>query len=193
MRCKIEQMQHEVNEFMQYVKHELARGLDDWEQRLSTAARQVLANRSRPVAESAGRFAVVNVVDVVDVVPRRRERYRAVGAKTIIKSGSAARIIDAVSVVRWHGLETDRRRRRAGGWSAATAGAIRLATSVSPRRTSPSGINTARSATSGRITNRSSAPWRRPAASPRRIRLSAAACSSKVSQASVRRTWRPPS
>jgi MerR family transcriptional regulator/heat shock protein HspR len=37
MRRKIEQMQHEVNEFMQYVKHELARGLDDWEQRLSTA------------------------------------------------------------------------------------------------------------------------------------------------------------
>jgi len=30
-------MQHEVNEFMEYVKHELARGLDDWEQRLSTA------------------------------------------------------------------------------------------------------------------------------------------------------------
>jgi hypothetical protein len=30
-------MQHEVNEFMQYVKHEMARGLDDWEQRLSTA------------------------------------------------------------------------------------------------------------------------------------------------------------
>src|SRR4051812_21123189 len=37
MRTKIEQMQHEVNEFMQYVKHEMARGLDDWEQRLSTA------------------------------------------------------------------------------------------------------------------------------------------------------------
>src|SRR4029453_978119 len=37
MRRKIEQMQHEVNEFMQYVKHEMARGLDDWEQRLSTA------------------------------------------------------------------------------------------------------------------------------------------------------------
>jgi hypothetical protein len=30
-------MQHEVNEFMQYVKHEMARGLEDWEQRLSTA------------------------------------------------------------------------------------------------------------------------------------------------------------
>jgi MerR family transcriptional regulator, heat shock protein HspR len=37
MRRKIEQMQHEVNEFMEYVKHELARGIDDWEQRLSTA------------------------------------------------------------------------------------------------------------------------------------------------------------
>jgi MerR family transcriptional regulator, heat shock protein HspR len=37
MRRKIERMQHEVNEFMDYVKHELARGLDDWEQRLNTA------------------------------------------------------------------------------------------------------------------------------------------------------------
>jgi len=26
-----------VNEFMAYVKHEMSRGLDDWEQRLSTA------------------------------------------------------------------------------------------------------------------------------------------------------------
>jgi MerR family transcriptional regulator, heat shock protein HspR len=37
MRRKIEQMQREVNEFMEYVKHELTRGVDDWEQRLSTA------------------------------------------------------------------------------------------------------------------------------------------------------------
>jgi MerR family transcriptional regulator/heat shock protein HspR len=37
MRRKMEQMQHEVNEFMEYVKRELARGLDDWEQRLGTA------------------------------------------------------------------------------------------------------------------------------------------------------------
>ena len=37
MRRKIEAMQSEVNEFMDYVKHELARGLDDWEQRLNTA------------------------------------------------------------------------------------------------------------------------------------------------------------
>jgi hypothetical protein len=37
MRRKIEQMQGEVNEFMDYVKRELARGIDDWETRLSTA------------------------------------------------------------------------------------------------------------------------------------------------------------
>lgn len=37
MRMKIEAMQNEVNEFMDYVKKEMARGLDDWEQRLSTA------------------------------------------------------------------------------------------------------------------------------------------------------------
>ena len=37
MRRKMERMQHEVNEFMEYVKRELARGLGDWEQRLNTA------------------------------------------------------------------------------------------------------------------------------------------------------------
>ena len=37
MRRKIERMQMEVNEFMDYVKRELARGIDDWEQRLNTA------------------------------------------------------------------------------------------------------------------------------------------------------------
>jgi len=37
MRRKMERMQKEVNEFMIYVKKELARGLGDWEQRLNTA------------------------------------------------------------------------------------------------------------------------------------------------------------
>ena len=37
MRQKMETMQHEVNEFMVYVKNELRRGLGDWEQRLNTA------------------------------------------------------------------------------------------------------------------------------------------------------------
>jgi MerR family transcriptional regulator/heat shock protein HspR len=43
MRRKIERMQMEVNEFMDYVRHELSRGLGDWEQRLNTAI-----VRSRP-------------------------------------------------------------------------------------------------------------------------------------------------
>jgi MerR family transcriptional regulator/heat shock protein HspR len=43
MRRKIERMQAEVNEFMDYVRHELSRGLGDWEQRLNTAI-----VRSRP-------------------------------------------------------------------------------------------------------------------------------------------------
>ena len=37
MRGKIEAMQHEVNEFMDYVKRELSRGIGDWQERLSTA------------------------------------------------------------------------------------------------------------------------------------------------------------
>jgi MerR family transcriptional regulator/heat shock protein HspR len=37
MRQRMEQMQHEVNEFMAYVKQEMTRGLGDWEQRLATA------------------------------------------------------------------------------------------------------------------------------------------------------------
>jgi MerR family transcriptional regulator/heat shock protein HspR len=37
LRRKIEQMQGEVNQFMDYVKREMARGIDDWEQRLGTA------------------------------------------------------------------------------------------------------------------------------------------------------------
>ncbi|MEI6246100.1 MAG: helix-turn-helix transcriptional regulator [Acidobacteriota bacterium] len=37
MRKKMERMQKEVNEFMVYVKGELAKGLGDWEQRLNTA------------------------------------------------------------------------------------------------------------------------------------------------------------
>lgn len=37
MRHKMDDMQREVNEFMEYVKTELARGLGDWEQRLGTA------------------------------------------------------------------------------------------------------------------------------------------------------------
>ena len=37
MRQKMDRMQHEVGEFMVYVKREMARGLGDWEERLGTA------------------------------------------------------------------------------------------------------------------------------------------------------------
>ena len=37
MRRKMDQMQREVNEFMAYVKQEMAPGLGDWEERLGTA------------------------------------------------------------------------------------------------------------------------------------------------------------
>jgi MerR family transcriptional regulator/heat shock protein HspR len=59
MRRKMEQMQGEVNEFMEYVKRELARGIDDWEQRLGTALVKasptdlVRASRSGPDATVA--------------------------------------------------------------------------------------------------------------------------------------------
>ena len=37
MRQKMDRMQHEVSEFMVYVKREMARGVGDWEERLGTA------------------------------------------------------------------------------------------------------------------------------------------------------------
>ena len=37
MRQKMDRMQREVNEFVAYVKQEMARSLDDWEERLGTA------------------------------------------------------------------------------------------------------------------------------------------------------------
>jgi len=45
-----------VNEFMDYVKRELARGIDDWEQRLSTALVKSTSTdlvRAHPPADAA--------------------------------------------------------------------------------------------------------------------------------------------
>lgn len=54
MRRKMDQMQREVNEFMVYVKREMARGLGDWEERLGTAlvksSPSSLVRASPPVA-----------------------------------------------------------------------------------------------------------------------------------------------
>ncbi len=46
MRRKIEAMQLEVNEFMEYVKRELSRGIGDWEQRLSLRS----SSRHQPIS-----------------------------------------------------------------------------------------------------------------------------------------------
>ena len=57
MRQKMEDMQHEVNEFMIYAKGELARGLGDWEQRLNTALVRTTPSdivRQAPPAEPGG-------------------------------------------------------------------------------------------------------------------------------------------
>jgi len=51
MRAKIEQMQREVNEFMAFVKGELAKGLGDWEQRLNTA---LVKSSPSPLARTTG-------------------------------------------------------------------------------------------------------------------------------------------
>lgn len=64
MRKKMERMQKEVNEFMQYVKRELAKGLGDWEQRLNTALvpttnADLTAHRPHPAAAPAPSPAAV--------------------------------------------------------------------------------------------------------------------------------------
>jgi MerR family transcriptional regulator/heat shock protein HspR len=60
MRRKMGRMQSEVNEFMEYVKRELQRGLGDWEQRLNTAlvptaASDMRTHDVRPPAETVSR------------------------------------------------------------------------------------------------------------------------------------------
>ena len=62
MRRKMEQMQGEVNEFMEYVKRELARGIDDWEQRLGTALVKVKPSDLARAAH-AGPDATVRATD----------------------------------------------------------------------------------------------------------------------------------
>lgn len=70
MRRKMEQMQAEVDEFMAYVKHELARGLDDWEQRLGTA----LVKSSPSDLVKASARAPQATVSGGEHAPRRKAR-----------------------------------------------------------------------------------------------------------------------
>jgi MerR family transcriptional regulator/heat shock protein HspR len=69
MRRKIEQMQHEVNDFIEYVKQELARGIDhDWEQRLSTA---LVKSSPTDLVRAAPRHHA-DTVDAPDATPPSR-------------------------------------------------------------------------------------------------------------------------
>jgi MerR family transcriptional regulator, heat shock protein HspR len=68
MRRKMETMQREVNEFMQYVKGELARGLGDWEQRLNTAL--VPTDRTTPVEPPTE----AEDSNAIEIAPARRSR-----------------------------------------------------------------------------------------------------------------------
>ena len=70
MRRKMETMQREVNEFMLYVKGELARGLGDWEQRLNTALVPTSAI-DRPAPSEA---PTEEKSDAVEIEPARRSR-----------------------------------------------------------------------------------------------------------------------
>ena len=78
MRRKIEAMQHEVNEFMDYVKRELSRGIGDWEQRLSTALVKssptdlVRSSTSPPPAASAATDLPAGPADSEDLKNIRR-------------------------------------------------------------------------------------------------------------------------
>jgi MerR family transcriptional regulator/heat shock protein HspR len=76
MRRKIEQMQKEVNEFMEYVKRELTRGIDDWEQRLSTAmvksTPSELVRASQPPAAPDGTPHTPPEIKVGDRAPRKQ-------------------------------------------------------------------------------------------------------------------------
>jgi MerR family transcriptional regulator/heat shock protein HspR len=76
MRRKIETMQREVNEFMQYVKGELARGLGDWEQRLNTAlvpTAPIERSTSAPGTEAHEEPPSASA-DAIDIAPARRGR-----------------------------------------------------------------------------------------------------------------------
>src|SRR6185436_9334975 len=80
MRERIEQMQGEVNEFMQYVKREMVKGLGDWEQRLNTALVKstpggLVLHESRPAP--TGEAATPTLVDdEPPIVVRKTARDR---------------------------------------------------------------------------------------------------------------------
>ena len=141
MRRKMEQMQGEVNQFMEYVKHELARGLGDWEQRLSTASsspRPPISSgpRRRPSPLTSRRKPKNPRSTKVEIAYNRRlHPWRANGATTQV--GRRSRLMVSVESF------------------AAIAGAKASRAGCSTRRAFRRAIATATSTTSRSIRTRS--------------------------------------
>ena len=133
MRRKIERMQGEVNEFMEYVKRELARGIDDWEQRLSTAL-----VKSSPT-------------DLVRATPPHDPTPQRSNVKKLTSPSATSSLIycrvsialdirrcnHALSVLRRHRLEARRARRRAPRRALRLLARAGSDSSVSPTRNIP--------------------------------------------------------
>ena len=168
MRRKIERMQGEVNEFMDYVKRELARGIDDWEQRLSTAmvksgptdlVRRAPAAQRLPAAdEDAGRARARALIAWPQsgllglkakaqgggfVTPRRSFLTRGVTMAPWLRA------------LRRHRMEDDRRRRCRARHALRLRPQTAPAIAWWPTRASRSAISTARSTTTSPTTNSS--------------------------------------
>ena len=74
MRQKMDRMQREVNEFMAYVKQEMARGVGDWEQRLGTAlVKAPPAARVRTAGPPAARTEPAPAAPAPPPAPRQPE------------------------------------------------------------------------------------------------------------------------
>ena len=185
MRRKIEQMQGEVNEFMDYVKRELARGIDDWEQRLEHRARQVVADRSREAHDQySGRRRKCEA---------RKSKVKSKFAWRSAFRKSALRSRRALRDLRRHRMEDDRGRRCLAGHALRLHARVRARRGCSPTRASRAATSTATSTTSPPTTSSCSKALQHAHAARRSVsRSSTRACSCRARPASARRTSRWP-
>ena len=134
MRRKMEQMQGEVNQFMEYVKHELARGLGDWEQRLSTALvksspTDLVRAAPRPRSKTADRQTTrrarsrSQTCEATNIMPdlAGRERHGC-GCLVAVAVATLRAVPDGLRALRRHRLESRRTQTVSGASCAATAG-----------------------------------------------------------------------
>ena len=141
MRRKIQQMQGEVNEFMEYVKRELARGIDDWEQRLSTAM----------VKSTSTDLVRVNPPASADQ-PQRQKNTRAEKTSRYHVACFRRRKTNPSVPSATVPVGNHSRRVRSSASRAATAGATTSTSASSPTRAFRADTITARSTTSSPTT-----------------------------------------